>query len=105
MTASLAIVVALAFRDKQHLVEFCVPEGTTIRQAVLIAFRQELLPTSDSGATIMIDPATAPLGIYAEVEADTYILSDGDRVEIYRPLLQDPKEWRRQRARNAKNSS
>jgi putative ubiquitin-RnfH superfamily antitoxin RatB of RatAB toxin-antitoxin module len=94
------IEVVLAFQDRQYLVNLSMPEGTTIRQAVEASFERGLLPGDNSE----INPATAPLGIYGEVEDDSFLLSDGDRVEIYRPLLQDPKEWRRQRANRKKNS-
>jgi hypothetical protein len=46
-----------------------------------------------------IDVATVPVGIFGRrVERDR-ILTDGDRVEIYRPLVADAKEARRRRAR------
>jgi len=88
------IEVVLAYRERQYLVDMSLPEGTTIRQAVLVAFERDLLPGDDE----QLNPATAPLGIYGEQEEDGFVLSEGDRVEIYRPLQQDPKEWRRQRA-------
>jgi len=94
------IEVVLAFRDQQYLVKLSMLEGTTIRQAALAAFEKGLLSTKNSG----IDPATVPLGIYGEIEDDNVVLHNGDRVEIYRPLLQDPKEWRRQRANARKNA-
>jgi putative ubiquitin-RnfH superfamily antitoxin RatB of RatAB toxin-antitoxin module len=40
-----------------------------------------------------------PVGIYAKQVSLETVLKDGDRVEIYRTLTQDPKENRRQRAR------
>jgi len=39
----------------------------------------------------------APFGIWGRVQASGHVLRDGDRVELYRPLLVDPKEARRQR--------
>jgi putative ubiquitin-RnfH superfamily antitoxin RatB of RatAB toxin-antitoxin module len=92
------IEVVLAFRDRQYLVNLLMPVGSTIRQAAEASFERGLLP-ADTG----IDPATVPLGIYGELEEDSYLLSNADRVEIYRPLLQDPMEWRRQRANRTKN--
>lgn len=94
------IEVVLAFADKQHLVSISLPQGATIRQAAAAAFKDALIPNENSA----IDPATVPLGIFGELEDDNYVLSAGDRVEIYRPLLQDPKEWRRQRAQLSKDS-
>jgi putative ubiquitin-RnfH superfamily antitoxin RatB of RatAB toxin-antitoxin module len=94
------IEVVLALPDRQYLVGLSIPEGTTIRQAALASFETGLLPKDCSE----INPATAPLGVYGKLEEDSFLLSDGDRVEIYRPLLQDPKEWRRQRANAKKNT-
>jgi len=44
----------------------------------------------------------AKVGIFGKVAAMTTVLSDGDRVEIYRPLIADPKEVRRKRAAEGK---
>lgn len=43
-------------------------------------------------------PADAPVGIWGKVQARDKPLRDGDRVEIYRPLVADPKTARRKRA-------
>ncbi len=40
-----------------------------------------------------------PVGIYAKQTSLDTVLKDGDRVELYRPLVRDPKEKRRQMAR------
>jgi putative ubiquitin-RnfH superfamily antitoxin RatB of RatAB toxin-antitoxin module len=45
-----------------------------------------------------IDLGRHKLGIYGKVVRPDARLSDGDRVEIYRPLLLEPKEARRRRA-------
>ena len=45
-----------------------------------------------------IDMASAPLGIFGTEVSDERVLQAGDRVEVYRPLLSDPREERRQRA-------
>ncbi|MBT5007337.1 MAG: RnfH family protein, partial [Halieaceae bacterium] len=42
------------------------------------------------------------LGIFSKVVAPSQVLRDGDRVEIYRPLIADPKEVRKARAARAK---
>ena len=47
-----------------------------------------------------LDPAHGPIGIFGRVVAPDALLKDGDRVEIYRPLLADPKDARRTRARH-----
>ncbi|HCC13099.1 MAG TPA: RnfH family protein, partial [Atlantibacter hermannii] len=48
-----------------------------------------------------IDLAKNKVGVYSRPVKLTDALSDGDRVEIYRPLIADPKELRRQRAEKA----
>ena len=63
-----------------------LPEGATVREALQAAGMKE----------------GAALGIYGRrVAADTR-LAHGDRVEIYRPLVLDPKERRRERARRSR---
>jgi putative ubiquitin-RnfH superfamily antitoxin RatB of RatAB toxin-antitoxin module len=86
----------LAFPDRQYLEALRVPVGCTAREAVA---RSGL----DALAT-GIDLASAPLGIFGNElsDPDAHPLSDGDRVEVYRPLLLDPKEIRRVRAERAK---
>ncbi len=45
-----------------------------------------------------LDLVNAPVGIFGQTAARTQAVADGDRVEIYRPLIQDPKIARRRRA-------
>ena len=47
-----------------------------------------------------INLARQKIGIYGELVQAEQVLSDGDRVELYRPLRMDPKEARRRRALN-----
>ena len=49
-----------------------------------------------------IDLATNKLGIYAKLAKPDTVLRDRDRVEIYRPLIADSKEMRKQRAAEGK---
>ena len=93
------IEVVLAYKERQYLVNLSMPVDSTIRQAVLAAYAQGLLPEDSQ-----IDPDSVPLGVFGELEEDNYLLSEGERVEIYRPLLQDPKKRRRQRANETKNA-
>lgn len=68
-----------------------VAEGTTVIQAVRASGISSIVPGC------VIDPAR--LGIHSRKVAPDHPLRDGDRVEIYRPLLLDPMEARRRRAR------
>jgi putative ubiquitin-RnfH superfamily antitoxin RatB of RatAB toxin-antitoxin module len=90
----IVVEVAYALPDKQAIIELEVPEGTTAIEAA----RQ-------SGITQKfedIDLDNAKLGIYARVISPSQVLHEGDRVEIYRPLIADPKEVRKARAARAK---
>ncbi len=79
--------------DAQHVMQLYVDQPCTARQAVNLAIEAGL---AIDGADI--DIANAPLGVYGVKVSDATALKSGDRVEIYRPLKQDPMELRRQRA-------
>ncbi|MGR3888707.1 RnfH family protein [Pseudomonas sp. 1152_12] len=86
------IEVVYATADRQALLAVTVPTGTSLRAAVQasgIAVRFPELALAD-----------CPLGIFGKVvvDADVRAVQSGDRIEIYRPLLADPKEVRRLRA-------
>ena len=51
-----------------------------------------------------LDLSQAPLGIFGKAvgKPEERVLEEGERVEIYRPLIADPKEVRKQRAAKAK---
>lgn len=93
MPAKIAVEVAYALPEKQYLRHVTLEEGATVEQAIhasgLLALRTD------------IDLAKNKVGIYSRPVKLTDVLSDGDRVEIYRPLIADPKELRRQRAEKA----
>ena len=94
----LAIEVALAMPRKQRIVPLKVTPGTTCREAVAQSRIGDEFPD--------IDVLNSPLGVYGEVCAPDAQVEEGDRVEIYRPLLLEPREQRRQRlARNTKSPS
>ena len=72
-----------------------MPAGTTVRE---VALRSGL-----DAHFADLDLATSPLGIFGKAVAkpDERVLEEGERVEIYRPLIADPKEVRKQRAAKA----
>ncbi len=90
MSAKTTIEVAYATPGKQVILECEVEFGTTIRDAVRQSGINQHFPE--------IDLENCKLGIFSKPVAVDYELSDGDRIEIYRPLIADPKEVRRQRA-------
>ena len=80
-------VVAYATRERQYLWAVDVPAGATIAE-VLDAARQ-LADEPD------VPWDTASVGIFGEVRERTACPAEGDRVEIYRPLPNDPRDRRR----------
>jgi putative ubiquitin-RnfH superfamily antitoxin RatB of RatAB toxin-antitoxin module len=67
-----------------------VPQGARIADALaLAAADQEFLG---------VDLGRAVVGIFGKVAARDQLLKEGDRIEIYRPLLEEPKLARRKRA-------
>jgi len=88
------VEVAYARPDQQVIVELDVPTGTTIEQLVLESGILETFPE--------IDLEKNKLGIFGKLVKKDSVLNQGDRVEIYRPLIADPKEVRRQREAEGK---
>jgi putative ubiquitin-RnfH superfamily antitoxin RatB of RatAB toxin-antitoxin module len=87
---SIGIEVTYALPDRQELITFKLPLGATVQTAIEMSGLLQKYPE--------IDIATARFGIYSRLCKPDTILRDRDRVEIYRPLIADPKEVRRQRA-------
>jgi len=52
-----------------------------------------------------LDVNALPLGIFGEAVADDCVLRAGDRVEIYRPLANDPRELRRLQAERTRRAA
>ena len=84
------IEVAYATPDKQVILECYIDNGTSPRDAVRQSGIDLHFPE--------IDLENCDIGVFGKVIAADYELHDGDRIEIYRPLIADPKEIRRQRA-------
>ncbi|AZE63358.1 MULTISPECIES: RnfH family protein [Pseudomonas] len=89
------IEVVYAAVDRQVLLAVTMPVGTSLRAAVLASGIARQFPD--------LVLADCPLGIFGKVvaDADLRAVQPGDRIEIYRPLLADPKEVRRLRAAKA----
>lgn len=94
MARMINIEVACALPGRQVVKALAVPSGCTARQAVALCGIAADFPG--------LDIAGLKLGLYSKVVDDDQVLAAGDRVELYRPLLLDPKEARRQRAEKAK---
>ena len=89
------VEVVYAAVDRQVLLSVTVPAGTTVRAA--------LLKSGVGDVFAELNLADCPVGIFGKViaDADSRPVQAGDRIEIYRPLLADPKEVRRLRAAKA----
>ncbi|WP_334469594.1 RnfH family protein [Arsenophonus sp. PmNCSU2021_1] len=91
------IEVVYALPDRQFLLRVKLAEGASVEEAIM---QSGILSLRDG-----IDLSKNKVGIYSRPAKLSDVLSDGDRVEIYRPLLADPKEIRRKRAEKAKQKS
>jgi len=91
----IGVEVAYARPDVQVIIPLDVERGTTVEQAIELSGIREQFPDIQ---------AQAKIGIFGKLAKKTETLRDGDRVEIYRPLLADPKEVRRRRAAEGKKT-
>lgn len=89
------ISVVYALAERQCIVELRVPPGTTVAEAVA--------RSGMAGRFPQIAAQSLQCAIYGRVAALSNPLAEGDRVEILRPLLIDPKLSRRQTAAQAKS--
>jgi len=96
MAKGLSVEVALALPERQWLLNLRLEEGATAEQAVLASGLLERFPLEQRGVY--------QVGIVGRLVARPAErqLVEGDRVEIYRPLLADPKESRKRRAEKAR---
>ncbi len=94
MAEMLNVEVCYALPEKQFLVPVKLPAGATLQQALEASGILQKHPE--------IDIKKNKFGIFAKLSKLDSVLRDGDRVEIYRPLIADPKEVRKQRAAEGK---
>lgn len=87
---NLIVEVAYATPERQKILQCRVPPQTTLIEAVESSGLAKLFPE--------LDLATASFGIWGKVKPANTPLEDGQRIEVYRPLIADPKESRRRRA-------
>lgn len=91
---TIKVEVTYARADRQDVVPVTLPAGATLLQAV----EASGLPAQHPE----IDLAKGKFGIYSKLARPDAVLRDRDRVEIYRSLIADPKEVRKQRAAEGK---
>lgn len=94
MNAQIEIELVYALPHEQILLRQQVSEGTTVGQAIESSGLLEKYPE--------IDLSTNKLGIFGKLAKADTVLREKDRIEIYRPLIADPKEVRRKRAEEGK---
>jgi putative ubiquitin-RnfH superfamily antitoxin RatB of RatAB toxin-antitoxin module len=94
---TIRVEVVYALPERQVLLAVDVPAGTTLMQAI------ERSGIRDAFDDMEVDPAR--LGVFGRKQPPDHVLREGDRVEIYRPLIADPKEVRRARAKQRAEES
>lgn len=89
MQQDLTVEVAYAKPERQWLIETKVPPQSSIVDAIRHSGILDLCPELVAEQLVV--------GIFGKLRLLTHPLQNGDRVEIYRPLLKDPREARRER--------
>lgn len=89
-----SVEVVYGTSDKQEIVTVEVPAETSVEECITQSNIQQIFPE--------INLSENKVGIWNRTCRLKDIVQDGDRIEIYRPLIADPKEVRRLRAEKAK---
>ena len=92
MTDTISVEVAYACPERQELIQVTLPAGSTAMDAISASGICTIFPD--------IDTRHQSIGVFGRIlrQPAHHELSDGDRVEIYRPLKIDPKDARAARA-------
>jgi putative ubiquitin-RnfH superfamily antitoxin RatB of RatAB toxin-antitoxin module len=96
MSARLSIEVCYALADEQALITVELPAGATLQQALEASGILRRYPNIDLG--------TQKVGVFGRLKTLETVLADHDRVEIYRPLLVDPKVSRQRRVEKTRKA-
>jgi hypothetical protein len=91
MPTMLRVEVIYALRNRQVLLAFEVEEETTVKEAIESSGILRRFPE--------VDLIRMPVGIFGRATRLDARLRDGDRIEIYRPLIADPKQARQARVK------
>ncbi|UXI66425.1 RnfH family protein [Tahibacter amnicola] len=91
MAEQIEVEVVYATPDQLFRRTVSLAEPATVAQAIAESAVTALVPA--------LDLAASRLGVFNRPATLETVLRNGDRVEIYRPLIANPKEVRRQRAR------
>ncbi len=90
-------LVAYATRDRQYLWTVDLPPEATIAAALVAA---RLVANAED-----VPWDAAPVGIFGELRERTDVPADGDRIELYRPLSNDPRQRRREAVQRQRKST
>lgn len=93
-TSTINIEIIYALPEQQNIITTKLPQGSTVLEAIT---KSKILLQHPH-----LNLDSLKVGIFSHVCKLTEQLDDGDRIEIYRPLIIDPKEARRDRAINKK---
>ena len=94
MPEEILVEVAYALPEEQVIISIKVPTKFNVKQAIEKSGIQKKFPS--------IDLSKNKVGIFGKKTKLDHLLKDRDRIEIYRPLILDPKEMRRKRAAKKK---
>ncbi|SNY54400.1 hypothetical protein SAMN06297280_2642 [Arsukibacterium tuosuense] len=94
MAEQLTVEVAYALPHQQSLLTLSVLPGSTVLQVIEQSGILQQYPDIDLGQQ--------KVGVWSRPVKPDELVKEGDRIEIYRPLIADPKDLRRRRAEKAK---
>lgn len=96
MSARLSIEVCYALAHEQTVIAVELPQGATVQQALDASGILRRYPQIDLG--------TQKVGVFGKLKPLDTVLADHDRVEIYRPLVVDPKLSRQRRVEKTRKA-
>lgn len=96
-TNTIQVEVVYALPHEQRVLDLVVDASTSVEEIILHSGILEMFPE--------IDLKKNKVGVFSRNVKLNAVVKDGDRIEIYRPLLADPKEIRRKRAEEARDKA
>ncbi|MFQ5995506.1 MAG: RnfH family protein [Acidiferrobacterales bacterium] len=93
---TISVEVAYATPKRQAIFSVCIAKGATVEKTIQLSGILQSFPE--------IDLSIDAVGIFGERVDLADIVEGGDRIEIYRPLVNDPKETRRRRVEHEESS-
>lgn len=91
---TIRVEVVYALPHEQTMLSVVIPQGTMLGDAIKISGMLDKHPEIDLGAN--------KFGIFGKLSKQDTVLREKDRIEIYRPLIADPKEVRKRLAEEGK---